>query len=64
MIKNKTLYIKIIFKIKNIKNIKNRLKTFQFSDRLLFYKISYNTFQKLFFKIVTKHALSYFDEIH
>ena len=53
MIKNKTLYIKIIFKIKNIKN---RLKTFQFSNRLLFYKISYNTFQKLFFKTIFENS--------
>ena len=36
MIKNKTLYIKIIFKI----NLKIDLKYFRFLNKLLFYKTS------------------------
>ena len=47
MIKNKALNIKIIFK-----NIKNRLKTFQFSNIPLFYKTFKNRFQKQFLKII------------
>ena len=51
VIKNKTLDIKII-----LKNIKNMLKTFQISNKLLFYKTSYNIFQKLFFCTVFKSS--------
>ena len=45
MIKNKTLHIKIIFKI---------LKIFQFPNKFLFHKILENNFKKLFFKIILK----------
>ena len=58
MIKNKALYIKIIFK-----NIKNMLKKFKFLNRFLFYKIQKtifkNYFSILFSKIVMKMALRY-----
>ena len=44
MIKNKVMIIKIIFK-----NIKNN---FRFINKLLFYKTSYDSFQKLFLKTI------------
>ena len=47
MIKSKVLDVKIIFET-YLKSIKNRLKLFQVPNRLLFYKISKNYFQKLF----------------
>ena len=53
MIKNKTLHIKIIFKT-YFKIFKINLKYFRFSNRLLFYKKSYNSFQKLFSKTIFK----------
>ena len=51
MIKNKTLEIKIIFKI-YLKILKTSSKYFKYSNRLLFYKTLENNFQKLFLKIV------------
>ena len=51
MIKNKTLHIKIIFKT-YFKIFKINYKYFRFSNRLLFYKKSYNSFQKLFSKTI------------
>ena len=48
MIKNKVVNIKIIFK-----NIKEWVKNnFRFPNKFLFYKISYNSFQKLFLKTI------------
>ena len=55
MIKNKALYIKIIFK-----NIKNMLKKIKFLNKLLFYKIQKTIFkncsQKLLFSIIFKNS--------
>ena len=47
MIKNKDLDVKIIFKI-YLKILKISQKNFKFKDKFLFYKISNNSFQKLF----------------
>ena len=48
MIKNKVVNIKIIFK-----NIKEWVKNnFRFPNKFLFYKISDNSFQKLFLKTI------------
>ena len=51
MFKNKTLDIKIIFKI-----LKMDLKHSRFPNKFLFYKISNNNFKKLFSKIVFQNA--------
>ena len=51
MIKNKGLYIKIIFKI-YLKILKINYKYFRLSNRHLFYKSWDNNFQKLFYKII------------
>ena len=50
MIKNKGLDIKIIFEtyLKILKILKIGLKLFKFAHKFLFYKISNNSFQKLF----------------
>ena len=53
MIKYKVSDIKVILKT-YFKNIKNKFKNFQVANRFLFYKSSYNYFQKLFLKIVFK----------
>ena len=55
MIKHKTLDIKIINKT-YLKTLKRGYKHFNFSNRLLFYKIFKNNFQKLLFKIVLKNV--------
>ena len=47
MIKNKTLNKKLLSKC-----IKNKLKIFQFPNKLLLYKISYNNFLKMFSKTI------------
>ena len=54
MIKNKSLDIKIIFKI-YLKIIKIEYKYFKFSNKLLLYKTSHDSFQKLFFETVFKN---------
>ena len=50
MIKHEVSYIKVILKT----YFKNKFKIFQVANRLLFYKSSYNYFQKLFLRIVFK----------